>query len=380
MLAAGLLLALEVFASAEPVPDAGVVPSAAEPSTAEPSAAEQVAPAPAAPDVPPPAEAPRLRTVRRARQAFGTEVQMLATARTDEEAQLVGAHLDAAFQELRRVEAQLDPRRPESDVARVNGSAGGAPVVVEPEVFGVLAEAARLSSLSQGAFDPTFAALDGLWRFDKGAPAAGPRAPAAAALQEPLALVRFRDLLLDPAARTARLAREGQRIDLAGLAKGYALDRAALVLEERGVTGFLIAAGGDLVVRGTRGERPWQIGIQDPRAPGHFATLPVTKGAIMTTGDYERFFFEDGKRYHHVLDPRTGRPAEGLRSATVMADHGAEADALSTAVFVLGPEQGMALVERLRGVEAVLVTVDNRVLVSKGLKGVLRHRPPTDAP
>jgi thiamine biosynthesis lipoprotein len=157
--------------------------------------------------------------------------------------------------------------------------------------------------------------------------------------------------------------------------------RAAAVLEQKGVTDFVIAASGDLIVRGTRGARPWMVGVQDPRAAGHFAALGApSSAAVMTTGDYEEFFFDGGVRYHNVIDPRTGQPATKCRSVTVVAKDALTAEGLSRAVFVLGAKDGMALVERLKGVDAVVVTSDNKVVLSKGLRNSLQHRPPTDGP
>lgn len=322
------------------------------------------------------------RVVRRSRAAFGTDVQMMALSSGDAEARRTAAHLEAAFGELERVAALVDGSREQSDVSRLNRAAGGEPVVVSPEVFGLLSEAKRVAGLSSGAFDPTFAPLDEVWRFSAGAGAEGsaPEPPSDEDIEQRRALVGHADLVLDAARRTAALKKQGQSVGLEGIAKGFALERAASLLDERGVKHFVLAAGGDVVVRGTHGDRPWRVGIQDPRAPGHFAATTVEGGAVMTTGDYERFFTSGDKRYHHVLDPRTGKPAQGARSVTVFAEDAAMADALSTAVFVLGPTKGLALVKRLKGVEAVVVTEDNRVIVTPGLKEVLTWRPPTDAP
>jgi thiamine biosynthesis lipoprotein len=326
-----------------------------------------------------------LRIVRVERELMGSQARILAAARGDAEAQAIGAHALAAFGEIERVAALLDPAREGGALASLGANAGKDAVAVEPEVFELLVESKRLAQLSRGAFDPTFAALDGVWSFPGRVPAGtAPTAPGVVPSDEAIdaarALVAYKDLELDPPRKTARLKRAGQKVGLAGLARGYALDRAAKLLTEAGVNDFVLALGGDMVVRGTKAGAPWMVGVQDPRAPGHFAAMPAGAGAVMTTGDYERAFLLEGKRYHHVIDPRTGRPAASVRSATVLAPDGVTADALATAVFVLGPKRGMALVKRLKGVEAVVVTSKNRVLVSKGLRKTLQHRPPTDAP
>lgn len=325
----------------------------------------------------------------------------IAVAKDDADARLTAAFIEAAFSEIDRVDELLDPMK--GELAKVNAAAGGAPVRLSPELFALVVEAKRLAESTSGAFDPTFAALAPLWRFSADDPPAPTLAPVVdgGAPQEPFlagtekgppgvpsedalvfarGLVDASTLLLDIPAKTARLSEKGQRVSLNGVAKGYALGRAAALLEDKGVDNFILAAGGDLVVRGKKGVDAWTVGIQDPRAVGHFAAFDALPGAVMTSGDYERFFLVDGKRMHHVLDPRTGAPARGLRSVTVVARDSVEADAFSTAVFVLGPQEGMALIERTEGVEGVLVTDKNAVLVSKGLKNSVRYRPPTDAP
>jgi thiamine biosynthesis lipoprotein len=341
----------------------------AAPAASEPVANTPTAPAAKADDAP--------RIVRVTRELFGTEVVALVSAKGDEGARVASAHVDEALRELERIDQLVDPTREGSDVAKVNAAAGGEPVVVAPETFDMLLEAQRIARLSKGAFDPTFAALDGLWAFDSKPAAKVPTDDEIAARK---ALISWRDLNLDEPARSAQLKRAGQRVGLGGLAKGYALDRAATLLTERGVADFLLAAGGDIVLRGKRGDRPWMVGVQDPRGDGHFAALEGKDGAVMTTGDYERFFLDGDTRYHHVLDPRTGKPASRIRSVTVTGASGMTADALSTAVFVLGPTKGMRMINRLKGVEAIVVTAKNGVVLSKGLKRKLRWRPPTDAP
>jgi len=362
----------------------------------------------------------RMRIVRESRSLFDTSAQVIAPAYTDADARMTSAHIESAFQEIARIERLVDDRASTSALARVNASAGLAPVVVEPELFALIQESVRVARLTQGAFDPTYAAFEGVWRFspddppppelaksepvdagvkraDAGVPSdeigtAGGDAKAAAG--EPLPpsipdealrahyakLVNHRELVVDPAARTVFLRKKGMKVGLRGLVRGYALDRAAALLESRGVGSFVLTLGGDLVVRGDKEGTPWSVGIQDPRAPGHFAALPMGPGAVMTSGDYERSFTKDGVRYHHIIDPRTGKPAEGVRSVTIVAGDGLSADALATAVFVLGAKDGLRLVERLPDTDTVIVTSDNKVLISKGLRDRLKWRPPTDAP
>ena len=173
------------------------------------------------------------------------------------------------------------------------------------------------------------------------------------------------------------------KIHLGGIGKGYAVDHALQILRKAGLRDFMIQAGGDLYVGGHKDGRPWRLGINDPRGPEgqSFATIDLSDSTFSTSGDYARFFLKDGVRYHHILDPATGQPARLCRSVTIAAESPVLADAVAKGVFILGPEKGMALVERIPKLEAVIVTAKNEVLVSSGLKDrfVLLH-PPTDAP
>jgi thiamine biosynthesis lipoprotein len=173
------------------------------------------------------------------------------------------------------------------------------------------------------------------------------------------------------------------RVNLGGIGKGYAVDRSVDILRRSGVRDFMIQAGGDMYVGGTRGDRPWRLGIRDPRGPADrsFAMLDLTDGTFSTSGDYERFFMKDGRRYHHILDLSVGEPARGCRSVTLVTERAVIADALAKGVFILGPDAGMALIERTPGVQGVIVSAKNEVLISSGLRGKLTLlAPPADAP
>ena len=179
------------------------------------------------------------------------------------------------------------------------------------------------------------------------------------------------------------LARKGMSIHLGGIGKGYAVDRAVQILRLRGLRAFVVQSGGDIYVSGLKDGQPWRLGIQDPRGDANrsFAELDLSDGTFSTSGDYERSFIKDGRRYHHILDPATGEPARGTRSVTIVARRAVLADGLSTGVFILGPDAGMALIERLPDVEGVIVSDKNEVLISSGLRDKIRIvAPPTDAP
>lgn len=314
--------------------------------------------------------------VTRTERSMGAEARLTAWTSDEKDAR---AAFDDAFRELERLESLMSTWRAGSDLVRLNEAAGRQPVKVSPEVFDALRAAREYGDITSGAFDVTFAALADLWKFDHDQ---DNKVPSAAEIQQRLALVGYKGLVLDASARTAYLTRAGMRAHLGGIGKGAAVDRVASILRERGLISFMIQFGGDMYVAGMPGTRQWRVGIQDPRGEGNksFAAMELTDSAVSTSGDYERFFLKDGVRYHHIIDTRTGQPARGSRSVTIVADRSTTADALATGVFVMGPVDGMALIERLPDVEGVIVNDRNDVLVSSGLKNRLTIlAPPTDA-
>ena len=308
---------------------------------------------------------------------MGSEVHL--TAWTDDEPHALRA-FENAFDEFDRLDRLHSVWKEGSDVLRVNAEAGRAAVKVSPETLDVLRVANEVSEWTGGKFDVTFGALSGLWKFDHDQ---DNQIPNPEDVRKQLPLIDFRDVEINGGAGTVFLRRPGMRMHLGGIGKGYAVDRAAAILRAAGVSNFLIQAGGDLYAGGARGDRPWRAGIRDPRGAVDriFAALNLRDETFSTSGDYERYFIRDGRRYHHILDPDDGQPARGSRSVTIVARRAVLADALSTGVFVLGPQTGMALIEKLPDVEGVIVSDRNEVLVSSGLKGRLeRMLSPTDAP
>jgi thiamine biosynthesis lipoprotein len=308
---------------------------------------------------------------------MGSEVRI--TAWTADEQKAVRA-FEQAFDEFDRLDRLLSVWHPESDVSKLNTAAGRQPVQVAAETLDALRLGLEVGEWTGGKFDVTFGALSGLWKFDHDQ---DNRIPSPADVRARLPLVDFRAMDLDTETGTAFLRRPGMRVHLGGIGKGFAMDRAVAILRRQGVSDFLIQSGGDLYASGRRGDRPWRAGIQDPRGPADrmFAAISLNNETFSTSGDYERFFMKDGRRYHHILDPDEGTPARGCRSVTIVASRAVLADSLSTGVFVLGPQAGMALIEKLPDIEGVIVTSRNEVLVSSGLTERLeRLGAPTDAP
>jgi thiamine biosynthesis lipoprotein len=278
--------------------------------------------------------------------------------------------IDAAFAELARVEALMSEWSPESEISRVNRGAGAsAPVTVSKEVLDVLTRGKEVAAVSNGAFAMTWAVLSSLWNFNQGDSAK--KLPDQGRVEARRGLIGDDKIVLDAAKNTVRLPTADMALGLGAIAKGYAIDKALGVLAAAGFKNALVFAGGDIGTSGTKGDKPWLVGIQDPRAAGYFATVTLRDEAVATSGDYEKYFEIDGVRYHHILDPRTGFPAKGCRSVTIIAKDAITADALATAVFVLGPEAGMALIEK-QGVGGVIVDADNNIAISTHLRDRVR--------
>lgn len=347
-----------------------------------------VPPLPSAPSAPAPAEDPAKAVLASAQDplpeagtrpfvpervhgqgaAMGTHIAFAAYTTPAVDARKTRAAFDAAIEEIKRIEALMTTWR-DSEVSRINAAAGKSPVKVSDETFDVIKEAVRTSEISEGTFDITFHTLHGLWKFDEDL---DPHPPAEKDLKARLSFVGYRNIKLDEREKTVMLAKDKTQIGLGGIAKGYAVDMAARVLEKAGLSSFFVQAGGDLFARGTKPDgTEWQAGIRDPRGPEgkYFAKLSLTDHAFSTAGDYERAYVVDGKRYHHIIDPRTGHPATACRSVTVWAPTALLADEIDDAVFILGPEKGMKLVESIEGVAAVIVDAKNNVGISKRLQG-----------
>jgi thiamine biosynthesis lipoprotein len=322
-------------------------------------------------------DAGRVRMIERVGVAMGSELRL--TAWTIDEA-AARAAFDAVFAEFERLEAQMSTWRPGSDVLRINAAAGDHAVPVAADVRDVLRLARQISEWTEGTFDVTFGALTDVWKFDHDQ---DNTIPSPEAIRARLPLIDYRQIEIDDRAGTVFLRRKGMKIHLGGIGKGYAVEHAMQILRRAGLRDFLIQAGGDLYVGGHKDGRLWRLGINDPRGPdGHsFATIDLTDSTFSTSGDYARFFMKDGVRYHHILDPATGQPARLCRSVTIAAESPVLADAVAKGVFILGPDKGMALVERLPRLEAVIVTAKNEVLVSSGLRGrFVLLASPTDSP
>lgn len=304
-------------------------------------------------------------SVERTRILMDTLVRIEVFDENEEEGR---AAIDAAYGEIDRLSKIFSYLLPESEVSRLNRIPPGEPWKASPELYTVLERSKYFSNVIPDGFDITIGAVSHLWDFT----AEHPTVPQARDVAERLVYVDIGNIRFDEERRVS-LADSMVAIDLGGVAKGYSVDRAVEVLQEHGISRALVDAGGDIGLLGRKeNNQPWRIGVQHPRdATELFAIIEVDSGSVATSGDYQRFFFQDGQRYHHILDPGTGWPSRECISVTILARETTDADILATGIFVLGPERGLRVVERMEGVEGlILFQRDGQIeyVVSTGLQ------------
>jgi FAD:protein FMN transferase len=296
---------------------------------------------------------------RRVLKLMGSRFEIIAVS---EDSSLSEAAVDAAVEEIERIERLISSWDDSSQTTEINRNAGIQSVRVDEEVYRLIERAIRVSKLTEGAFDITFASMEKVWVFD----GTMTKAPSAEAIANSVHLVGHQKILLDENTMSVFLPERGMRIGFGGIGKGYAANRARMVMKELGIENGIVNASGDLTAWGIQPDGlPWGISIADPENPqNELAVLRTNDGAIVTSGDYEKFALIDGDRYAHIIDPRTGWPARGLKSVTILCPDAELADALATAVFVLGEVDGLELINRLKNIECLLMTDDNRIVQS----------------
>lgn len=305
----------------------------------------------------------KARTVQKTETIMGTDVTISVVAPAAQEGE---AAIEAGMAELRRLDAMMSLYKDGSELTQVNLAAGKHPVRVSPEMIEIVQRAVEISRLSGGVFDITVGPLVVLWQMRL----KENRVPSAAEIALARSRVGYQNIVIDEKASTIFLKKPGMIIDVGGM-KGYMADRVADLFRKRGIRDAVIAVAGDIWVMGRRDDgKPWRIGVQHPREPGKtMAVLSLSDKYITTSGDYERFVIKERKRYHHIIDPRTGKPSKGVISATLIGDKGAVVDPLAKAPFILGPEEGMKIVRKL-GVDAIIVDDQGRVFATDGIKAL----------
>lgn len=294
-----------------------------------------------------------------ARPMMGTEVSVrLWHDDKDIGQQLVGQ----VYFEARRIDLLMSTYIEDSRISDINRRAASEPVVAGDELYRLLQRSLDMSVLTRGAFDITYESVGQHYDFHKH------ERPDAATVAANKALIDYRLVNLDDSTGAVSFAQEGVRINLGGIAKGYVVERGIDLLRQAGVRHAVVTAGGDSRLLGDRQGQPWMVGIRDPRVDGEVAmTVPLQDEAISTSGDYERYFEEDGVRYHHIISPSTGDPASGVHSATVFGPDAVMTDALSTSVFVMGVDQGLRLIATLPDYESIVIDAEGQIYFSDGL-------------
>ncbi|HNX24463.1 MAG TPA: FAD:protein FMN transferase [Spirochaetota bacterium] len=279
---------------------------------------------------------------------------------------------DAAFKEIENVQTAFNLYNPESEISRINKSAARHPVKVNNEVFTLIQRSLEVSVKTGGAFDITFASTGKLWDFSQ----ENFTPPDDKTVKKLLPLISYKNVRLDSNASTVQFLKSGTKIGLGGIAKGYATGRAISALKKRDIKNAIVACAGDIQVIGNNNGKPWMTGIQDPRGKGVIGAIEMQDGeSVSTSGDYERFRIVNGRRYHHIINPATGYPADsGLISVTVFSSDPVLSDVYSTAFFVSGLEKTRKLLQTMNGLSVVLVTADMKVYTSAGLKGRIVFR------
>lgn len=282
----------------------------------------------------------------------------------DEDPAHAAQALDAVMDFMRHVNALMSHYLPDSQLSQINARAALEPVVVDPDLFDVIQRSVHYSELTDGAFDITYASVGYLYDYRRHVH------PTDEQIKAALPAVDYRNLILDEARHSVRFGRPGMRIDLGGIAKGWAADRCVEMLQSRfGVHNAIVTAGGDSRILGDRRGKPWVIAIRDPVDRDHVVTrIPLADVGVSTSGDYEHYFDEGGVRYHHIIDPKTGKSPKEVRGVTIIGPTATDTEGFSKGVFVKGPVEGMKLIDRNPGMDAVIIDKFGKVTYSKGLE------------
>ena len=297
------------------------------------------------------------------RAIMGTAVSVELWADDDADAdKKAHAAIEAVMQEMTRIDQTMSPYIETSELALINREAVQHPVKISDEMFMLLKTSIHYSQISHGAFDISYASVGYMYDYRNHVK------PSDAQIASHLSAIDYRSIVLDEKAHTVHFMKPGMRIDLGGIAKGYAVDLGANILQARGIANAIVTAGGDSRILGDRRGRPWMVGIKDPRAENKSAVvLPLSDTAISTSGDYERYFMDGERRVHHIINPKTGKSATGIRSVSVLAPHGIDTDALTKPLFILGVQRGMEIIDKIPGVDAIVIDDQGQLFYSRNL-------------
>lgn len=301
-------------------------------------------------------------TVKKTLELMGTRFEITVVAPNEEIGYL---DIDEAVSEIERIEQMISSWDEASETTKIIKNAGIKPVKVSSEYYRLIERAIKISEITDGAFDITYASMDNIWKFD----GTMDRMPSDREIQKSIAKIGYKKIVLDPEEQTVFLTEPGMRIGFGAIGKGYAADKAKELLTSKQVKGGIINASGDLTTWGTKatGEK-WLVGIANPLSKDKvFSWLPIVESSVATSGNYEKYIVLNGKKYSHIIDPRTGYPTSGINSVSVFAKHAELCDALATAVFIMGRDTGIHMINQIDGVEVVVVDSDNKIHKSSGI-------------
>jgi FAD:protein FMN transferase len=300
---------------------------------------------------------------KRALRLMGNMFEITVVSDSETEANV---QIDAAVDEIKRIEKLFTTYDESSQTNLINRNAGIKPVRVDREVFDLIKRSQRISEVTQGAFDITYGSVDKrLWNFDKTMTAL----PATDIAKAMVRLINYRNVILDEKKSTVFLTEKGMRIGFGGIGKGYAAEKAKMILQQKGVNSGIVNAAGDLTVWGHQPDgNEWTIGIADPNAAHYpFSYLRITGMAVATSGNYEKYVMIDGKKYSHTIDPKTGLPVSGIKSVTIISPNAEIADAMATPVMIMGIKVGLDMVNQIKGLSCIIVDDDDKIHTSKNI-------------
>jgi thiamine biosynthesis lipoprotein len=301
-------------------------------------------------------------TVTKAMTLMGSRFDITVVAVNEEIGYI---NIDEAVGEIRRIEDMISSWKPDSETSLINNNAGVKPVKVSYELFKLIERSNQISLITDGAFDISFASIDQVWKFD----GSMEYKPTAAEVKKSIAKVGYKKIILNEEDRTVFLRDKGMKISFGAIGKGYAADKAKELLVSKQVVAGVINAAGDLTTWGTKttGEK-WLLGIANPLNKGKiFTWIPIVESSVATSGSLDKYVSFDGNKYSHIIDPRTGYPATGINSVSVFSKSAEFCDALATAVFILGKDAGLALINQLPGTEVILFDSNNKMFKSNGM-------------
>ncbi|WP_390822364.1 FAD:protein FMN transferase [[Muricauda] lutisoli] len=302
------------------------------------------------------------KVYQRTLKLMGSRFDLTVVAENQEKG---NEYLDLAISEISRIEKLISSWDPLSQTSAINRNAGLKPVKVDLELFQLIERALKVSNLTQGAFDISYASMDRIWKFDGSVT----EMPPMETIKQSVAKVGCQNIILDRDNQTVFLKNKGMKIGFGAIGKGYAADKTKALLVEQGVKSGIINASGDLNAWGTKPNgKDWMVAIVNPLNKSKvFSWLPVKNQSVVTSGNYEKYIILNGERYSHIIDPRTGYPSKGILSATIFTQNAELADALATSIFVMGVETGLDFINQLKGVECIIVDQDNKVMTSKNI-------------